>query len=670
MSKKKEIRQELTKIHSEKAQYELSKLKNSFRWRCGNAIARFVELLLFRKPEKLAIDFIEDHLKTIDELNNAVIEGFDNSFKLPATIQAIYFLVKETDVKNTIYGDPHVANDLRWALKKQLPNTDVFLHKYDKAFSVNKNAILINMLWHTNLPAAENYGLAIAWIRNYADKWIENSDFLKYDIYLCSSQKIVDFIKPLTDKPVYLFAIAANIDRFKPTDPSTNQIVFVGNKWKEERAIDRFLDSNKHTVETYGKGRKNDTIKNENIPQLYTNSKIVLDAANETTLKWQSLNSRVFNAIANKRLIISDSLAATKLFKTKIPVYNNEVELKRQILFYLNNEKAYKEKTEALLNELQNHHTFKHRAEALQLILKPKINIAIKIAATEENKQKFGDWYFAKSLAKNFAYYGHQVRIDCRENWENTETLNDELVIVLRGLKAFQPLKNQINLLWLISHPELVTATEMQAYQHCFIASNFHYKKLLQQNITNISLLHQCTDVDLFYSINETKPKIDALLFVGNSRNVYRTAVKYAMELGIPIHVYGGGWKQFIPAKHIKAEFVANEKLNELYNRYSIVLNDHWDEMLDYGYANNRMFDVTASGAVLLSDQPKATEKLLNRIYYYSDKASYKEKINEIKSANNLQNRKGAQQVYNFHSFKNRAQQILHQYYKINEKMV
>jgi len=669
MSSKKEIKKELAKIHIKKAQYELAKLKTSFRWKCGNAIARFLELLLFRKPEKLAIDFIKDHLETIDKLNSEASEKTKDKSKTPGLIKAIHFLVKDTDIENSIFGDTHVANDLKLALNKQFPNIEHSLQQFDKNFIPAENAILINMLWYTNLPSNKNYYYSIAWIRNYPDKWVENPDFLKYDIYLCSSEKIVEYIKQFSSKPVYLFPIAANTNRFKPSTPTptTNQIVFVGNKWKEDRAIDQFLKSTIH-VETFGKGRKNKTISNTEIPKLYNDSKIVLDAANETTLKWQSLNSRVFNAIAGKRLLFSDSKKAANLFRTKIPTYKNEFDLEKQISFYLKNEDSYNAKTEELLNELTHHHTFDHRAEELKLILSPKINIVIKIAASENNKDKFGDWYFAKSLAKNFEYYGHQVRIDCRENWMGLNTVNDELVIVLRGLKAYETIKSQASFMWLISHPEDVTVNEIKQYQHCFIASQFHFEKLKQQSINNISLLHQCTDVNLFYSLNDVVKKEEALLFVGNSRNVYRKSVKYAIELGIPIHVYGGGWKQFIPVKHIKGEFVTNEKLNELYNRYSIILNDHWDDMLDYGYASNRMFDVTASGAVLLSDKPKAIDNIFDGIYYYKDKASFRTIIQQLKSSGVSLNKKGIQQVYNLHSFKKRAQHILHLYYKINKK--
>lgn len=668
MSNQKNIQQQLTKIHSEKAQYELNKLRQSFRWRCGNAIARFVEILLFRKPEKLSIDFIEEHLTTINKLNEPN-EGAQEKMSWSVKVEHVYFLVSDDDCENSIFGDTHVAADFMARLYKFYNCENKHLVKHDKIKSIPSNSVLIIMLWQTALPQSENKYFSIAWIRNYADKWAENSDFLKYDVFLCSSQKIVDYVKSLTKKPVYLFPIAANTERFYSTELTSNKIVFVGNKWKEERLIDRFLKSTKHKVEAYGKGRANKTIKNSKIPNLYRESKIIIDSANETTQKWQSLNSRVFNAIAAQRLVLTNSIEAAKLFKNELPIYKDEADLEQQISFYLNNKKAYEQKVTALYRELLFKHDYFHRSAELEYILSPKIKIAIKIAASEANKKQFGDLYFAKSLAKNFAYYGHKVRIDCVENWTNTAAVNDDLVIVLRGLRAYQPLKEQTNFMWLISHPEDVTVKEIVQYKHCFIASEFHCDKLKEQGVSSISFLPQCSDVDLFHPIKNGEPKEEALLFVGNSRNIYRKSVKYAIELGIPIHVYGGGWKQFIPTKHIKAAFVANDKLNELYNRYQIVLNDHWDDMLDYGYANNRMFDVLASSAILLSDRPKKVENLLSGLVYYSDKASFKTKVHQIKDSKNLNNKGNLQSYYN-HNFKKRAQHILQQYYTINEKVV
>jgi len=668
MNKKKNIQEELIKIHTEKAQYELQKLKQSFRWKVGDAIARFIEFFLFRKPEKLSVDFIEDHLYTIDKLN-AEREAKEKKTNLPTNIDHIYFLVSDDDCENSIFGDTHVANDFAKTLNLFFIYAKISLVKHNENFVIEPNSILINMLWQTELPASKNNYFSIAWIRNYADKWAENSYFLQYDTYLCSSQKIVDYIKSLTEKPVYLFPIGANEKRLSYYKPINNKIVFVGNKWNEERIIDRFLKTTKHKVEAYGKGRANKTIKNEDIPNLYQKSKIVIDAANETTLKWQSLNSRVFKAIAVGRLVLTNSIEAAKLFKNEIPVYKDEVDLEKQISFYLNNDVAYNEIVRGLATELLSEHDYSLRAFELKHILASKINIAIKIAATEENKQQFGDWYFAKSLAKSFSYYQHKVRIDCRENWNNAEAINDDLVIVLRGLHAYEPIESQCNFMWLISHPESVTVNEMEQYQHCFIASDFHYKILEAQGVKNISTLLQCTDRDLFYPLHDNEPKEEALLFVGNSRNVYRKAVKYAIELGMPIHVYGAGWKQFIPAKYIKAEFVPNEKLNELYNRYQIVLNDHWDDMLDFGYANNRMFDVVASGALLLSDKIKELKQFPSGLFVYKNKASFKAKIHEIKYSTTKINN-SVLHTHSYNNFKIRAQDILSQYYKYNEKMV
>jgi len=128
------------------------------------------------------------------------------------------------------------------------------------------------------------------------------------------------------------------------------------------------------------------------------------------------------------------------------------------------------------------------------------------------------------------------------------------------------------------------------------------------------------------------------------------------------------GWKQFIPVKYIKAEFVANEKLFELYNQYDIVLNDHWEDMLNYGYVSNRLFDAAACGAQILSDCPKESEHLLPNIHYYHDQASFKTQIETIRTTTESNDLSHYYTVCNQHTFDKRAETILHKYYNLKHK--
>jgi len=528
---KKEIKDQLIEIHTQEAKRHVQKIRQSFRWKVGNAFARLIEMILFRKKEKLSIDFLEEHLQTIEQLT---IQVHKNRIESQRSIlfkdsHKTIFLVSDTNIETSVFGDTHVANDFKLALEEIYPNLACSLIDYKQATGVEDFDILINMLWDASLPHFDvaKKPVKIGWVRNYPDRWVTNPSFLKYDLFLCSSKKIQQYIQKHTQVPVYLFPIAANINRFNIDDAKTisNKIVFVGNKWKESRHIENYLkksNSKKLSVEVYGKGWEDKAfsevakglISNAEIPKLYQQTHIILDAANETTKLWESLNSRVFNAIASKKIVLTDSDEATQLFKYPIPVYQNVEELHKKIDEFSDNLVAYSTVSNYLFEELKQHHTYAHRAHNLQLILAPKLKIAIKIAPKKEQQKHFGDWYFAQALSKVFKKYGHHTKIDVYEDWYTAQTQHADLVITLRGIKAFQPLEQQTNFLWIISHPEDVSLQEMQQYQHCFLASDYHYQKLNTQQITNLSVLHQCTDTEVFVKKASYK-KNKKLLFLG-----------------------------------------------------------------------------------------------------------------------------------------------------------
>lgn len=680
---KKNIKQQLIKIHADEAIHHIDKIKHSFRWKLGDRVARIIESILFIKRPKLSIEYLEEHLRIIKQLSSSETELPSTSFVgiSLANISRILFLVSDSNIETSVYGDTHVAYDFKKGLEGAFEHIvcDLINHK-DKITSDNWD-IIIAMLWDTELQKKQNNkGLNIAWIRNYPDRWVANPYFLNYDLLLCSSMKILNYVKKHSETPAYLFPIAANTSKFPIQNdlPKNRSICFVGNKWKEERQIEKIIKKKLFDFQVYGQGWKRsefgDIIKgkisNSSIPSAYKNSYIILDSANATTTEWESLNSRIYNAIASKRLIITDSEKAASLFKYPIPTYRDALDLAAKLNHYIANIQDYKKDIEALLKELNLKHTYQHRAVSFQFIIEQKINIAIKIAPTEEQKQSFGDWYFAEDLKKALEVYHHKVRIDCYDNWYNENAYQDDLVIVLRGLKKYKPIHHQVNFMWLISHPNEVTVEEMTIYNFSFLASYHHVEQLKREGLSQISVLHQCTNEKKFLNVKKSFPKKKVLLFVGNSRNVYRKSVKYAIELGLDIHVYGNDWGQFIPTKYIKANFISNEKLYQLYNEYDIVLNDHWDDMIEYGYLSNRVFDASAAGAQILSDLPMACEDLISGIHYYHDKMSFLQKIKEIRRLSS-KTQDNYYEVINRHTFGERVKTILGQYYTISyEKVV
>ena len=253
--------------------------------------------------------------------------------------------------------------------------------------------------------------------------------------------------------------------------------------------------------------------------------------------------------------------------------------------------------------------------------IQPCLRFRIKIGCPNLSvSHEWGDYHFANAMKRSLEKLGHACTVDCLDQWESVDSLTADIVIVLRGLSRYKPKEGQINLMWNISHPDKISLEEYSEYDHVFVASIPYAEKLQKQLTVPVSPLLQCTDPALFNPSVEKKPRHD-VLFVGNSRNVYRNIVRDAIQANLPISVYGTRWEQFIPKKYIAGEHIKNEELAGYYASAGIVLNDHWDTMREFGFISNRIFDAVASGALVVSDEIEGlSDVFLSSVVTYKSK--------------------------------------------------
>ena len=247
--------------------------------------------------------------------------------------------------------------------------------------------------------------------------------------------------------------------------------------------------------------------------------------------------------------------------------------------------------------------------------------IRIKSPCPNETEQPFwGDHHFAVALVKAFKQIGvDQCYIDNLDRWYSTPSDDYDVVIVLRGLSQYKPDPKHLNILWIISHPEKIPADEMQQYDKIYCASEKYADHLNLQHSLNVSPLLQATDPDLFWPRNDSSLLGDTLLFVGNSRNIYRDSVKYLVENNFDqLRVIGRGWEQFIDASYVSMQNIANAQLCKEYQGAHFVFNDHWDTMREYGFISNRIFDVVASGSKLITDYVEGLDSILPKNIVFS----------------------------------------------------
>lgn len=244
-----------------------------------------------------------------------------------------------------------------------------------------------------------------------------------------------------------------------------------------------------------------------------------------------------------------------------------------------------------------------------QIVLKKQL-ISIKDPSPFAERTQWGDYWFSNDLKFGLEGMGYRVRIDNREYFRNSLTKLDDIEIIIRGLCFYAPTKKAKSILYIISHPELVLDEEIALYDAIACAS-LSFTNVLKKKFPKkiIEFVPQFTNSSVFHSNYDNDCQHD-LLFVGNTRKVFRESVKYAINNNFDISVYGNGWDEFIDEKFIQGTYIDNRQLSKYYSSAKIVLNDHYSDMKQYGFVSNRIFDVTSCGAFVVSDYQKDIETI------------------------------------------------------------
>jgi len=530
--------------------------------------------------------------------------------------------------------------------------------------------------------------IKIAWARNWFERWANNPSIGKYDLIFASSVTAGKFMEKKTEIKPHLLPIATNPERFNDTITSRseylNDFCFTGSYWDDPRDIVEFLEpeSLPYDFKLFGKNwDKFEKFKNyyqgfveySQLPEIYASSKIVIDDVNRGSKKFGAVNSRVYDALASGTLVITnDKIGAQETFQGKLPFYNSKEDLNKLIDYYLTHDEARKNKIKELQNMVLEKHTYKIRGQKIKHVLYgryvEKTNITIKIPAPSwKNVKEWGDYYLAGGLKKVFEKNNCQVQLQVLSEWNNSEDRNSDMVLVLRGLSKYHPKKQHYNVMWNISHPDDIKLEEYNRYDQVFIASNFWAEEIRQKADVPVDAMLQCTDPEVFYP-TEAQDYRYYLLFVGNSRKVYRKILKDLLPTDHDLAVYGTNWKNIIPEKYVKGEHIPNDQLRKAYSSCRILLNDHWDDMRDKGFVSNRLFDGFAAGAFIISDRVRGAgnvfgeslitydepDELRTLIEYYLDHED--QRIGKSREGHDI--------VVKNHTYQQRAEQMLEIYKK------
>lgn len=277
-------------------------------------------------------------------------------------------------------------------------------------------------------------------------------------------------------------------------------------------------------------------------------------------------------------------------------------------------------------------------------------------------KEQWGDTWFARDLIAALRRHGQRAKLVTRSGALAPERAEDDVVLVLRGLRQVTPTRSgrATWLLWVISHPDLVEEDEASQFDAVFAASR-HWSKAAA---LGAAPLLQATDPARFNpraSIPDTGADV---LFVGSTRGVIRPIVRDAIKGGLHPRVFGVGWEGLIDPALIAGEFLPNEELPAAYASARVVLNDHWPDMAAEGFLSNRLFDACATGARVISDEAVGLREVFGDfVRSYGTTGDLSELVNGYEG--NFPDHRSrvsfADQIRREHSFDARAERLIHE---------
>lgn len=214
----------------------------------------------------------------------------------------------------------------------------------------------------------------------------------------------------------------------------------------------------------------------------------------------------------------------------------------------------------------------------------------------------WGDTYFARAVMRGFRRNGWTAKELVRQDWYGAHARCCDVVIHLRGLARRRPRPGQTNVLWIISHPERVTAEECEEYDVLASASQHHALRLSAELGRTVHYVAQGADTDTFRLVHREGALCSQVVSVSNARWPRRTAPRWLLRNGLPFRLTGSNWEGLPEAEMLAERFLANRDLSTLYRSAQVVVADHHGSMRSEGFIANRIFDALAAGGCVLSD--------------------------------------------------------------------
>ena len=293
-----------------------------------------------------------------------------------------------------------------------------------------------------------------------------------------------------------------------------------------------------------------------------------------------------------------------------------------------------------------------------------RLRFAITVAAPSPKvAPRWGDWHFAQALARALERRGSSARVQPLSSADDPAVRTCDVHVVVRGLARVRRTPGQQHVVWVISHPETVTAEECDEADLVLVASERFAAHLRARTSTPVAVLLQATDHHRFRPFPPEARHAHEVTVVAKTRDVLRPMVADALAMGIRPAIYGNGWERFVDPALVVAQYVPNEELPIVYSSAGVVLNDHWGTMREWGFVSNRIFDALACGAPVVSDDmPEIAMLFGDAVATYRDPKELAAAVEHLLAEPGearARAQRGREAVLRSHTFDHRADALL-----------
>ncbi|MBA3473387.1 MAG: glycosyltransferase [Rubrobacter sp.] len=520
----------------------------------------------------------------------------------------------------------------------------------------------------------------IAWVWDRPDRWVRQPWFEEFDVVLAASGASACAIERSTDKTTHLFPLATNPERFARTPPNPAyeaDYVFAGDyEDAPSNLVDHLNVAPGETFMVFGEGWEEvprltryarGHLPHDQLPQIYSSTGLLLDAADRSTLPHEAFGSRVFDALAAGTLVVTNNQAsARELFDEDFPTYGTRDELRENLDVLLGDEARRAELVGRYREVVLREHTYERRAEQFAVLLRERaeaLSFCIKVDAPGWDVARFyDDLVRARAVRRQLERCGHPCIIQVLDEWDDFEGLKYDIVVHLKGSAPYVPKPSQLNVLWDTGRPEPLTARECDRYDLVFVASERWAARLGSRTSTPVVVLEPATDPEVLF------PDLDPihqceLVFVGDSHEVGRKLLGDLLPTDCDLAVWGGGWEGLIDDKYIVGRWLPNDQLRKAYSSASIVLVADQDYAREYDFVPDQLYDALACGALVISDgSPELNERFGDAVVTYDSPGELRRRIEYCLGCpeeREEKGRRGRELVLARHTFEHRVEELL-----------